>query len=215
MSGTETLIAFEDLNHLLVPLGALNSPSELHGMLCGKFCGGERLDAEQWQVEALSFLDLITSEDGTLEGDAYGATQTAIARLYHVVLAQLQDADLRFQLLQPRDDAELQDRTNALGEWCHGFLTGFGSSGLAGTTKFSEDCADALRDFAAIVSIGDGEGDAEDAENDFFEISEYVRMATLTLFNEHGWTETEKAAIAAEQVKANASSATGNNNILH
>lgn len=219
MSNTEALISFEDLNHLLVPLGALNSPAELHGMLCGKFCGGERLSADEWQLEALSFLDLITEDDGTLKGDHEGAAQTAIGRLYHVVLAQLQDTDYALQLLLPRDDADLRDRTVATGEWCHGFLTGFGSSGVAGTTTFSEDCTDALRDIAAMVSIGDGsdeeDSDTEGAENDLVEIIEYLRLATLTLFTDHGWTSAEREAIAAEQQQANDAQSSQPNAILH
>jgi len=219
MSNTEALISFEDLNHLLVPLGALNSPAELHGMLCGKFCGGERLDADEWLLEALSFLDLITEDDGSLKGDHEGATQTAIGRLYHVALAQLQDSDYSVQLLLPRDEADLQDRTNALGQWCHGFLTGFGSSGVAGTTQFSEDCTDALRDITAIVSIGDGsddeDQDSEGAENDFVEIVEYVRLAALTLFTDHGWTAAEREAIAAGQAEVNDAQSSQPNAILH
>ena len=219
MSNTEALISFEDLNHLLVPLGALNSPSELHGMLCGKLCGGQRLDADEWLVEALSFLDLITEDDGTLKDDHEGAGQTALGRLYHVVLAQLQDSDYSLQLQLPRDDAELQDRTHALGQWCHGFLTGFGSSGVAGTTTFSEDCSDALRDIAALVSIGDGtddeDSDSEGAENDLVEIIEYPRLATLTLFTDHGWTSAERAAIAEGQQQANDAQSSEPKGILH
>lgn len=219
MSNTEALISFEDLNHLLVPLGALNSPAELHGMLCGKFCGGERLEADAWLLEALSFLDLITEDDGTLKGDQDGAAQTAIGRLYHVALAQLQDSDYSVQILLPRDDAELEDRTDALGQWCHGFLTGFGSSGVAGNTQFSEDCTDALRDITAIVSIGNGsdeeDQDIEGAENDFVGIVEYVRLAALTLFTDHGWTSAERAAIAAGQQEANDAQSGQPKAILH
>lgn len=217
MNKIEALPAYEDLNHLLVPIGALNSPAELHGMLSGKLCGGQRLEADEWQIEALGFLDLETEDDGTIQYDHDNAGQTTIARLYHIVLAQLQDTDYSFHLLLPRDDADLQDRSIALGEWCHGFLSGFGSSGVAGTTEFNEDCADALRDMAAIVSIGDGSEDDNSgtAENDFIDIAEYVRMAALTLFTHHGWTGAEKEAIANEQQQANDAQSSQPNAILH
>ena len=35
-----TPLNFDDLANLLAPLGTLNSPSELHGLLCGKLAGG-------------------------------------------------------------------------------------------------------------------------------------------------------------------------------
>jgi yecA family protein len=186
MSTTEALISFEELNHLLVPLGALNSPSELHGMLCGKLSGGARLSSEEWAEEALTFLDVITNEEEGVVGDPEGLGQTAVARLYHVTLSQLEDSQYRFEVMLPADNAELERRTAALGEWCHGFLSGFGSAGLAADTTFSAEAAEALRDLAAIVSIGEGEEDDDEAEADFAEVVEYVRMAVLTLFTDFG-----------------------------
>ncbi|WP_439134378.1 UPF0149 family protein [Pseudomaricurvus sp.] len=185
MSNTEPLISFEELNHLLVPLGALNSPSELHGMLCGKLSGGLRLSSEEWAEEALTFLDVITNEEEGVVGDPEGLGQAAIARLYHATLGQMEDSNYGFEVMLPDDTAELERRTAALGEWCHGFLSGFGSAGLPADTTFSPDAAEALRDLAAIVSIGEG-ADEEDAEADFAEIVEYVRMAVLTLFADFG-----------------------------
>ncbi len=187
MNQIESLISFEEMNHLLVPLGALNSPSELHGMLCGKLCGGQRLSAQEWLDEALVFMDVITSEEEGVVGDHEGKGQQALARLYPVTLAQLEDTQLGFDVLLPDDNADLDIRARSLGEWCHGFLTGFGSAGLGADTTFSAEAADALRDLAAIVQISDDadEGDAE-AESHFIEIVEYVRIAVLTLFTEKG-----------------------------
>lgn len=187
MSNVEPLISFEELNHLLVPLGALNSPAELHGMLCGKLCGGARLSSEEWMEEALSFLDIITDEEQGVVGDPQGLGQAALARLYHVSLGQLEDSNYGFDLLLPDDEAEIGQRATALGEWCHGYLSGFGSAGLDPNAVFSAEAADALRDLAAIVSIGDGADEEDaDAEANFTEIVEYVRMAVLTLFVDFG-----------------------------
>lgn len=194
MSNTEALISFEELNHLLVPLGALNSPSELHGMLCGKLSGGMRLSTDEWAEEALTFLDVITNEEEGVVGDTEGRGQAAIARLYHTTLGQMEDSNYGFEVMLPEDTADLERRTAALGEWCHGFLSGFGSAGLAADTTFSPDAAEALRDLAAIVSIGEG-ADEEDAEADFAEIVEYVRMAVLTLFADFGQKKDEQPVL--------------------
>jgi len=196
MSNIETLISYEEMNHLMVPLGALNSPSELHGMLCGKLCGGQRMNADEWMEEALSFLDVITNEEEGVVGDPEGRGQQALARLYSVALSQLEDSNYGFDLMLPTDEAALDLRTAALGEWCHGFLSGFGSAGLDPKAKFSEDAADALRDLAAIVGIGDGaDEDDADAESNFVEIVEYVRMAILTLYVDFGQSKDAKPVV--------------------
>lgn len=194
MSTTEALISFEELNHLLVPLGALNSPAELHGMLCGKLSGGARLESAVWMEEALTFLDIITNEEGVV-GDPEGLAQTAVARLYHVTLNQLEDSQYGFELLLPQDAAGLDRRTSALGEWCHGFLSGFGSAGLAADATFSADAAEALRDLAAIVNIDESGDEDDEAEADFAEIVEYVRMAVLTLFADFGQKSDNKPVV--------------------
>ncbi len=185
MSQPEPLISFAELDRLLVPVGALNSPSELHGMLCGKLAGGQRLNNDEWLLEALEFLDIITSETEGVVGDPEGKVQVQLARLYSVVLAQLEDDSYSFQLLMPDDEEKLDARSRSIGEWCHGFLTGFGSSGIAGEATFSDEAADGLRDIAAIVGI-EAEAESAEAETNLFEITEYVRVVTLTLFAEFG-----------------------------
>jgi len=181
------LISYEELNRLLVPNGSLNSPSELHGMLCGRLAGGQRLKATDWLQEAMDFLDVIPAEGPGSSSEDEMKMRTAVTTLYSVVLAQMKDSDFGMQLLLPTDEAELALRTESLGEWCHGFLSGFGVAGLDPNAEFSTEAADALRDLAAIVSIGDGaDEDSEDAEASLFEICEYVRMAVLTLFMEFG-----------------------------
>ncbi len=177
MTQTHPIIPFDELCDLLMPLGALNSPAELHGMLCGKLSGGQRLDTGAWARIAWDFLDL--------PGDPQGEAGMAIAQLYNASLRQLNDDDLGLSLLLPNDDVDLDQRTLALGQWCHGFLSGFGSAGIEGDCKLSAEASDALRDFAAIVQVG-AEEDSEEAEGDYTELVEYVRMATLSLFMEFG-----------------------------
>lgn len=184
MSDVESLISYSELGHYVIPLGAMNTPSQLHGMLCGKLCGGQRLSADQWLMEAVTFLDIITDESGVV-GDDDGSAQAAISRLYSVTLAQLQDPNFSFQLLLPDDGAQMQSQVASLGEWCHGFLVGFGSAGISPETTFSSEASESLKDLAAIASV-DTQFDEEDdeAEVSLIELVEYVRMAVLTLFAE-------------------------------
>ncbi|TQV69698.1 UPF0149 family protein [Exilibacterium tricleocarpae] len=181
MSDLDHLMAFDDLCDVLLPLGALNSPAELHGLLCGKLSGGARLDGQRWLAVAWEFLDLA--------GEAAGAAAIALEQLHAVTLAQLQDDGFGLELQLPDDDTELEQRLTALSQWCHGFLSGFGSAGIDGRQQLSADASDALRDFAAIVQIGTDEEDDDEAEAQYMQLVEYVRMATLTLFMEFAAAE--------------------------
>lgn len=166
---------YENLNHLIIPKGALNSAAELHGMLCGKLCGGAQPSTQEWQQDALEFLDLAEGADGEI--------LAALEALRAESVAQLQSSEFGFVLMLPGDDAELDLRASALGEWCHGFLSGFGSAGVKPETDIPADAAEALRDMAAIVQI-EVDGSSEEDEAGFFDVAEYVRMAALSLFLE-------------------------------
>ncbi len=171
-------LAFDDFCNLLIPLGALNSPAELHGWLCGKLSGGARLDEAAWRQGALEFLDI-----DSLDKDA----DRAVVDLYSVSLQQFEEAAFGLQLLLPDDDSDLETRAQALGQWCHGFLSGFGSAGIAGDRTFSTDASDALRDIAQMVQIGIDEDESDETnESNLFEVIEYVRVAVLNLFEECG-----------------------------
>lgn len=179
MTDSVILPDFDDFADLLLPLSALNSPAELHGMVCGKLCGGARFSETEWLAAAVEFLDLAQ--------ELTGETRQVVAQLYTASLAQLQDDVFGLQLLLPDDDTELAQRADGLGQWCHGFLSGFGSAGIDADRQMSADVADALRDLAAIVQIDtEDSDDDDDDEGNFMEIVEYVRMAVLTLYMECG-----------------------------
>lgn len=178
-TATEQLLTplnFDDLANLLAPLGTLNSPSELHGLLCGKFAGGASLSEINWLLDAVEFLDFIAAPDESV--------RLALSKLYHTTQDQLQGA-FGLKLMLPDDDALLGERARALSEWCHGFLTGFGSVEHQGKREISEEAAEMLQDIANIVQIQvDDEEDEQSAETDYMEVTEYVRVAVNNLYDE-------------------------------
>jgi uncharacterized protein YgfB (UPF0149 family) len=182
----EPLIPFEDLADLLMPLGCLNGPAELHGLLCGKLCGGLQPDESTWLEQAWEFLD-VTASPGM------EATE-AMIDLLRITIAQFHSENYDVQLLVPGDDVDLDQRVQALSQWCHGFLTGFGTSGIDADAEFSPSSAESVRDLAAIVqaSIDDSYDDEEEAEQDYFNVGEYVRMAVLTLYADFGQREFDR-----------------------
>ena len=166
-----------------MPYGALNSPAELHGLLCGKLCGGVKLGRDEWLQCAWEFLDLTDTPDGQ--------AQDEVAMLLDATLAQLNSGMYDMQLLLPENDTDLDQRTQALAEWCHGFLSGFGTSGIDPDQPFSSDAADALRDMAAIVQAAVTDDDEEEQEEGYSDLIEYVRMAAMHFYAEHHIDEDE------------------------
>ncbi|MEO0442707.1 MAG: UPF0149 family protein [Pseudomonadota bacterium] len=172
---------FDELCDLLMPLGAVNSPAELHGLLCGKLCGGMVIDSKQWLAIAWDFLN-ITDYPGDDARDQ-------VTQVYLATEKKLNSGDYNLQPFLPDDDSEMEQRLQALSQWCHGFLTGFGSAGIDPNQQFSGDHADALRDLAAIVQVDldKEEGrDQEQQEADFADLVEYVRMAAMSIYEEYG-----------------------------
>lgn len=167
---------FDDLCNLLLPLGALNSPAELHGLLCGKLCGGEALSETRWLLDAVEFLDFTQAPDESV--------RVALSQLYHESKAQLRGEAFELALILPDDESEIGQRLTALGQWCYGFLTGFGSVAAGGHREISEESEETLRDLASIAQIDVDVEDDEESEADYMELTEYIRMAASSLFLE-------------------------------
>ena len=80
--------------------------------------------------------------------------------------------------------ASIQRTLIALGDWCRGFMAAYAlvlvepeGAGLG------EEVAEILKDIGAIADVGlSGEEDDEEAEGSYFEITEYLRFATLNLY---------------------------------
>ncbi len=178
MVSDNSALDFDDFCDLLIPLEALNSPSELHGFLCGKLCGGVTLSDPQWLEKVWGFLDINEPTDKH--------AHTEILKLIRTSLSQLGSGHYDLRLLLPNDDTDLDERTQALSQWCYGFLTGFGSAGIDADHEMSGDNADALRDLAAIVQVTMNEQDEEEAqEADYTDLVEYVRIVALNFYAEY------------------------------
>lgn len=165
---------------LLTSSGHNVSPAELHGLLLGRSCAGAGFEADSWLVDAAELL----------ESEPQDNVRNALIGLQEMVKGELTGDDMTVVLLLPTDDAPLADRAAALGQWCQGFLTGFGLTRreYALTTEATE----VLQDLAAIAQVQDALEESDDGESDYMEVMEYLRVAPLLLF-----TETKKTDEAA------------------
>jgi len=162
---------------LLTSSGHNVSPAELHGLLLGRSCAGAGFDNEGWLIDAAELL----------EGDIQDSVRNALIGLQEMVKGELTGSDVTVVLLLPTDDAPLADRAAALGQWCQGFLHGFGVN--AGGLELSTDAKEVLQDLAAISQVQDALEESEDGEGDYMEVMEYLRVAP-----QPPSTETKKSA---------------------
>lgn len=160
---------------LLSKSGHPVSPAELHGLLLGRSCAGAGFDVEGWLADALNLLESEPEEN----------IRNALIGLQEMVKGELCSEDMAVVLLLPTDDAPLTERAAALGQWCQGFLTGFGLN-TPDKSALSAEANEVLQDLAAISQVQDALEESEDGEGDYMEVMEYLRVAPLLLFTELG-----------------------------
>lgn len=153
--------------------------AELHGAVCGLVaCHGD----------AFPLQDLVE-----LVGADAVTDRVAVERFVNAAISDLEAEELTFAPLLPGDDVALEDRLEALGQWCGSFLAGLAAGlarqGIGSLDDMPEEVREIVRDFAAIARIDAsapdaGEatpGAAEAAETDYAELEEFVKVGVLLI----------------------------------
>jgi len=168
--------AIKLVERALRQVGADISASECQGMLAGWLCAGRTLERESW-------LKQLVEEDSQGDVLAQEARDTLDA-LRKAMIVQLNDPMLEFQPLLPEDDLPLEQRVEALAEWCQGFLFGMSLGGLKDVARLPGDAGEAVQDLVQLARAGsyEIEGGEED-EQAYSDLLEYIRTAVL-LVNE-------------------------------
>ncbi len=165
---------YDVIDTLLVRVEAEAFAAECHGFICGQICVTGSAEEGLWK----DFLDVQGNDDDLI--------QTCYDEVGHLVmrtLEQMLSAEFGLQLLLPDDDTSMSLRVEALVNWCHGFLVGFGLSEGQSQTGISSECNDVLEDFTQICRLGLDEEEAGE-EQSLMELMEYARMGALLLFEE-------------------------------
>lgn len=157
---------------LLSNAGHSVSPAELHGLLLGRSCAGSGFEAGAWLQDATELLGSEPQDN----------VRQALIGLQEMVKSELTGEDITVVLLLPDDEAPLAQRAAALGQWCQGFLGGFGLT--ARDSALSSEAMEVLQDLSAIAQVQSSLEESEDGESDYMEVMEYLRVAPLLLFSE-------------------------------
>jgi len=173
--------ALPDFEHsLAMAQGNIDAATlaECHGVACGLLVRKPDSDAQTF----LGLLDVL--EIVKAPGPGF---REALVEVLEASRGQLRDEAMRLAIWLPDDDETLEDRTEALAQWCNGFLASIGAGDDGRLETLSGEGAEALADIReiALAEIGGEEDEAgddlEEEEGAFAEIVEYVRVAVLLL----------------------------------
>jgi uncharacterized protein YgfB (UPF0149 family) len=152
---------YRQVQSLLTQERSLADAAEAHGTLTGCLCAAAGYRCEDWLREILP------------EGRA-AATAAALLQ-----------PDMEFDLLLPADDELLNERTEALAQWCQGFLYGLGAGAIPDASELPGEVGEIVRDLLEISHAGAGpEQDEEANESAYAELVEFVRVGVQLLFEE-------------------------------
>lgn len=175
---TGNLPTFDLVASTLRQLGAEEGATEAHGSLCGFTC----------VLGPRARLVWVSSLVGGDADGASGEDGSVLAELAAVTANALAEGAMAFTPLLPPDDRPLAARTEALADWCAGFMHGLGeaTAGAAlGGALAAPVAREIMQDFAEIARVTLGEEETElEAEAAYAELVEFVRVSVQLLFEE-------------------------------
>ena len=142
-------------------------------MLCGILCAEAQQSGTRWLAE-------IFPDNGQQAQPVY--CRDTLGELYKETYRGLEDGQMEFMPLLPGDGEPLDKRTDSLGKWCHGFLSGLGLSDMQ--DRLPENVSEVMADLAQIAQAVNDGGDAEEEEAAFAEVLEYLRVSVQLIYEE-------------------------------
>lgn len=117
-----------------------------------------------------------------------GESIEQLRNLYDETSRQLAERGSEFQLLLPDDSASTVTRTEALAQWCEGYLHGLVIRAEGDALKArlaTEPLSDIIRDMLEITRAeADPDADGETNEVALVELLEYLRIAAQLVYEE-------------------------------
>jgi yecA family protein len=176
---SEQVILHGELEDALRRCGSSWNAGQAHGLLCGRLSVGGAEGASGW-------LDLVLSDT-----DPHNALRAECESMLDALCAntwrQLVDGQSEFELLLPGEDDTTAERTEAMAQWCEGFLHGLVSEKENTALKerlAAEPLADIIKDMLQITRATAEEEGTEEEESAFTELVEYLRVAAQLTYEE-------------------------------
>ena len=173
-------IDHDELAAALRRCGSSWTSAQTHGLLCGRLAMLGAIGAAAWRDQVLEDLD--PNDASRVE------CESVLDTVLQSTWRQLAERQSEFDLLLPDEDEDAALRTQAIADWCEGFLHGLVAHKHSDTVKrrlSAEPLSDVIKDMLEITraTVGDDE-DEEDNELAYIELVEYVRVATQLAYEE-------------------------------
>lgn len=166
-------LQYTDLLSVLARAGDREEAAGFHGLVCGALC--------RQPPEAVDPQRLLTERELTVDDE----TAAQLRRLRDETLESLGDAQTGFVPLLPDDAVALEERAQALGAWCEGFLHGLSAYVPLELKDCSEEVREIVSDFTQFTRAAIGSGDdLEVEEGAYAELVEYVRVGAQLAYME-------------------------------
>lgn len=166
---------YEKFEELLANDDCDISASELQGAVTGMLSCGLKSDDAHWRVKLFSAVndgvDLSTKANQILDEVVY---QSDLA---------LAEEDSLAPILLPGDDYPVVDQLEALGQWCQGFLLGFGLQ-LGKKNIENQEVAEAIADISEISQVAVEADDGEESQEALITLVEHLKVGVKVIFLE-------------------------------
>lgn len=146
----------------------LAGASELHGLLMGIVTVAQAPTSEEWQhiLQQLAFEPLSDEALQLLTDEGEDAA------------AALEDDTLDYMPMLPDDQHLLEERVQALADWCNGVVLGFGLA----SGQLRPDEAELLQDLQEVAAVEfESDDNDEDGEAGYADLLEFVRLIPVSL----------------------------------
>lgn len=169
---------YEEFQEALLFIQTELSPAECQGIAFGLLAWDNAERARQ------EWATLLHQESENLDESAHHCHQL-LDDLFACAFNSLKDTQFGLKLYLPADEAPLYLRAGAVSQWCRGFMFGLGLMGFDNRMLSNMLINEALQDISQIMNIdARQEETTEDSEKEYFELVEYLRMATLLIHSE-------------------------------
>ncbi|MCK5903632.1 MAG: YecA family protein [Cocleimonas sp.] len=168
---------FAEIKAVLLKINTISDVAESHAIASGMLIANISANKISWIKQIM----------GEMEQDSLPPREAieALGRWFEAIKQQLDDSNLRFDLCLPDEDQSLVLRITAVQEWCRGFILGIAMSGIKNFAQLPEDSRDLLTDFSRIGTEEEFElDDSDEAETAYNDISQYVRIGVLLMYEE-------------------------------
>ncbi|AWK43233.1 YecA family protein [Photorhabdus laumondii] len=166
MSIQNSLPDYQSFDEILHQQSVALTAAEMHGLISGLLCGGNR--DSSWQILV---------HDLANDGLAFShPLAQKLRELREITFESLDDSNFAFGLLLPDEEDNVFERADALAGWVNHFLLGLGVA----QPKFADrkEISEIIGDLRNIGLLGYEEGDdQEELSQALEEVLEYVQVA--------------------------------------